>query len=180
MTTEILEKGKCVRCGNSSKNGGKGGRCSSCLAELRRAKKTPGTYQHEHKLADDSLRRQDGKTKQSSKKSSGRGTRDSIISQVRSAYKKYGKSTTLSPDRKDNKKGYAASNTRMVPAKLNRGRHNVDSKKLNAWKNKMKKHNIDWEDLSTLLQAHAYEQGNYELAKSLELLDLDQMFKFSE
>lgn len=178
--TEILEKSGCVRCGKPSKNGGKGGRCSSCLKKLAANKKKPGHYLHSHKLADDALKRQDGKTETASKKSKGRGTRASIIKQVNAAYKKHGKDTTLSPDRKSNDSGYSAKNTRMVPKKLNRGRHNVDQKKLKAWKSKMKKHNIDWDDLSTLLQAHAYETGQHELLKSLEILDLNDLFNSPE
>ena len=106
---EPLEK-KCPRCGKPSADpSNPSGRCSSCLKKLRTNKKKPGHYLHEHKLADDALRRQDGKTKQSSKKTSGRGDRKSIIKQVRNAYSRHGKGTTLSPDRKDNSKGISGA-----------------------------------------------------------------------
>ena len=54
-------------------------------------------------------------------------------------------------DRKDNKKGYASSNTRTVPHKLGIGAHKVDGKKLSAWKKKKKslKKNLDEYGLST-------------------------------
>ena len=116
MSTELsqieeLEKGKCVRCGGKT-SGGKGGRCATCLAKLRRAKKTPGSAQRAQTKADDALRRQKGKNGTAHKKSSGLGSRDSIVKQTQSAEKKTGQK--LSPDRKQNGLGYAASNTRMV------------------------------------------------------------------
>ncbi len=176
---EELRKGfKCVRCSNSVST--KGGRCTSCKKTLRTAKKKPGTYQHEHKLADDALRRQEGKTKQSTKKTKGRGTRKSLIGQIRSAYKKHGKNTTLSPDRKSNSAGYGASNTRLVPKKLNRGRHNVDSKKLANWRDKVKKHDLEYEEFLTLLRARAQKNHDQELVKALEDMrpeDLQELIK---
>lgn len=168
---EILEKAKCVRCGKPNASGTKGGRCSACLKKLKTAKKTPGTYQHEHKLADDALRRQNGKNGTASKKSKGRGTRKGIISKVRAAYKKYGKKTTLSPDRKNNSEGYSSSNTRMVPKKLNRGRHHVDGKKLKAW---MKKSEIDADDFVALFLAKAYETDTA-LGEALGSLSAEEM-----
>ena len=170
---EDLEKGGCVRCGKPSKGGGKGGRCGSCLSKLKSDKKKPGHWQRAQTQADSALRRQDGKNGTASHKSSGRGNRKSIVKQMQSAEKKTGEK--LSPDRKDNGKGYAADNTRAVPEKLNRGRHKVDSKKLANWKKKLKKHNIDMDDLSTLFSARAYEMGNEEMAKTLEILSLDKI-----
>lgn len=172
---EILEK-KCPRCGGASASkSNPSGRCSACLKKLRTAKKTPGHWQRAQTKADDALRRQKGKNGTASKKSSGLGNRSSIVKQTQSAEKKTGEK--LSPDRKNNSKGYAAKNTRMVPEKLNRGRHKVDPKKLAAWKKKLKKHNIDVYDLQTLLQAKCLENGNEELFKSLEVLDLGRMFE---
>jgi hypothetical protein len=151
LQKQSLNKGshKCVRCSNSVST--KGGRCSSCLAKLKRAKKTPGSSQRAQTKADDALRRQDGKNGTASHKSKGRGTRASIVKQTQSAEKKTGQK--LSPDRKNNGKGYAAKNTRMVPEKLNRGRHKVDPKKLSAWRKKVRKCNITEEDFINLLRA---------------------------
>ena len=171
---DTLEKSNCVRCGKPSKNGGKGGRCSACLSKLKTAKKTPGHWQRAQTKADDALRRQDGKNGTASHKSSGRGKRDSIVKQTQSAEKKTGQK--LSPDRKNNDKGYAAANTRMVPEKLNRGRHKVDPKKLANWKKRLKKAGLDLDDLSTLLQSKLYHLGNEELAKTLEIIDLERVF----
>src|ERR1035437_4201725 len=144
---EVLEKGKCVRCGGKTSDG-KGGRCAACLKKLRVAKKTPGSAQRAQTKADDSLRRQKGKNGTAHKKTSGLGSRKSIVKQMQSAEKKTGQK--LSPDRKDNSKGYAASNVRAVPEKLNRGRHHVDPKKLAAWKKKLKKSELDTASLYTL------------------------------
>ena len=173
---EVLEKGKCVRCGGKT-SGGKGGRCAACLAKLRTAKKTPGSAQRAQTKADDSLRRQAGKNGTASKKKSGLGSRKEIVKKIQSAEKKTGQK--LSPDRVNNSKGYASSNVRAVPEKLNVGRHKVDPKKLANWKKRLKK-NIDMtiDDFKTLLTAKAYELGNEDLAKSIENMPEDVLFKF--
>ena len=168
---EPLEK-KCPRCGKSSANGSNpAGRCSSCLKKLKTAKKKPGTYQHEHKLADDALRRQKGKNGTAHKKSKGLGSRKSIISKVRAGYAKHGKGTTLSPDRKNNSEGYSSGNTRMVPKNLNRGRHKVNNKKLKAW---MKKSMVDEDDFVAMFLAKAYETDPA-LGMALEDLTTEEM-----
>lgn len=166
---EILEL-NCPRCGKASANkSNPSGRCSSCLKKLATNKKKPGHYLHNHKVADDALRRQKGKNGTASKKSKGLGSRKSIIRQTKAAEKKTGQ--VLSPDRKDNKKGYSAGNVRMVPPKLNKGRHKVDPKKLSAWKKRLKKCELDEEQFLILLQAKALENNNESLVKSLDGLD---------
>lgn len=153
---ETLVK-KCPRCGGASANASNpSGRCSSCLKKLAANKKKVGHYLHEHRVADDALRRQAGKNGTASKKTRGTGTRQEIIDKVKRAEKKAGR--TLSPDRKDNSKGYASSNVRMVPEKLNRGRHTVDPKKLAAWKKSLKKSNLGAEELFALVLAHLEER----------------------
>ena len=165
---EVLEKA-CPRCGKPSKNSGNSaGRCSSCLKKLASNKKKPGHWQRAQTKADDALRRQDGKNGTASHKSSGRGSRESIVKQTQTAEKKTGQK--LSPDRKNNAQGYAAKNTRMVPEKLNRGRHKVDPKKLANWRKKLNKHDITIEEFGTLLRAKALNT-NEELFKSIELMD---------
>jgi hypothetical protein len=164
----------CPRCGKTSANkSNPAGRCRSCLNKLSANKKKPGHWQRAQTKADDALRRQDGKNGTASHKSKGRGSRASIVKQTQAAEKKTGQK--LSPDRKNNSHGYAAKNTRMVPEKLNRGRHTVDPKKLAAWKKKLKKHDIDPEDFMTLLRAKALEQGNENLEKTLQLLDIEKI-----
>lgn len=172
---EALEKA-CPRCGKPSADpSNPSGRCSACLKKLRENKKKPGHYLHEHKLADDALKRQDGKTNTSSKKSNGRGSRKSIIRQVRNAYNKHGKGTTLSPDRKNNDKGYSSSNTRMVPQKLNRGRHNVNNKKLKNWQKKLKKADVTFDVFKALVSAKALEHNDEYLYSQIKDLTLDQL-----
>lgn len=164
----------CPRCGKPSKNSGNSsGRCSSCLSKLASNKKKVGHYLHEHKVADDALRRQKGKNGTAHKKSSGLGSRKSIISQTRSAEARTGQ--VLSPDRKDNSKGYSASNTRMVPPELNRGRHHVDKKKLAAWKKKLKKTEVTEEELYTYILAKAV---GTELATELEQMSPTDVMAF--
>jgi hypothetical protein len=164
---EPLEK-KCPRCGGKSASGKPSGRCSACLKKLKTAKKTPGHWQRAQTKADDALRRQKGKNGTAHKKSSGLGSRDSIVKQTQSAEKKTGQK--LSPDRKNNGLGYASSNTRMVPEKLNRGRHHVDPKKLRAWKKRLKKSELEVEDFYTLLKAKANETADTALLELLKNL----------
>ena len=171
--TEILEK-KCPRCGGASANkGNASGRCSACLKKLSSNKKKPGHWQRAQTKADDALRRQKGKNGTASKKTSGLGSRKSIVKQTQAAEKKTGEK--LSPDRKNNSKGYAAKNTRMVPEKLNRGRHTVDPKKLRAWKKKLKKSEIDTASLYTLMKAKYQDNAEVtELLKSIGPDGLEQ------
>ena len=149
---EVLEK-KCPRCGAATH--GKAERCAKHKKQLRDNKKKPGHWQRAQTKADDALRRQKGKNGTASKKHSGLGSRKSIVKQTQSAEKKTGEK--LSPDRKNNSKGYAASNTRLVPEKLNRGRHHVDEKKLRNWRKKLKKHDIGVEEFYTLMKAKAVD-----------------------
>lgn len=164
----------CPRCGGASANkSNPSGRCRKHLNKLAHDKKKPGHWQRAQTKADDALRRQKGKNGTAHKKSKGLGTRDSIVKQTQSAEKKTGQK--LSPDRVNNAHGYAAKNTRMVPEKLNRGRHKVDPKKLANWKKRLKKHNMEPEDFMTLLRAKAFEAGNESLEKSLNILDIERL-----
>src|SRR5271157_5812736 len=99
---EELEK-SCPRCGSASANSSNpAGRCRKHLNKLKHDKKTPGHWQRAQTKADDSLRRQAGKNGTAHKKTSGLGTRASIVAQTKSAEKKTGQK--LSPDRKNNGK----------------------------------------------------------------------------
>src|SRR5690606_6529539 len=96
-----------------------------------------------------------------------------IVKQTQAAEKKTGEK--LSPDRKNNAKGYASSNTRMVPEKLNRGRHHVDPKKLRAWKKRLKKHDLSTEEFYTLMKSKAADSEFLsELLKNMEPEVLEQ------
>ena len=176
QTLETLEK-KCPRCGAASADSSNpSGRCSACLKKLAANKKKPGHWQRAQTKADDALRRQKGKNGTAHKKSSGLGNRASIVKQTQSAEKKTGEK--LSPDRKNNGKGYAASNTRMVPEKLNRGRHHVDEKKLRNWKKKLKKSEIDTASLYTLMKAKYAD--NDEIQELLKAIGPDGLEQYIE
>jgi hypothetical protein len=145
----------------------------SCLKKLASNKKKPGHWQRAQTQADGALRRQDGKNGTASKKSKGRGTRKEIVSKMQNAEKKTGQK--LSADRKSNDKGYASSNVRAVPEKLNRGRHHVDPKKLRAWKKKLKKSDLSIEQFYTLMKAKfAADEAVSDLIKSLGPDGLEQ------
>jgi hypothetical protein len=116
------------------------------------------------------LRRQKGKNGTAHKKSSGLGSRASIVKQTQSAEKKTGEK--LSPDRKNNAKGYAAKNTRMVPEKLNRGRHHVDGKKLRAWQKRLKKCDTSDDEFYTYVLAKATDMQYSNPEGVAELLTL--------
>lgn len=174
---EPLEKA-CPRCGGSSKNSGNSsGRCSKCLKKLSTNKKKPGHWQRAQTKADDALRRQDGKNGTASHKSSGRGTRASIVKQMQSAEKKTGQK--LSPDRMNNKHGYAQSNVRAIPEHLNRGRHKADSKKLATWRKKLKKSKLTFDNFKTLMKAKAIENDCECLLKHIEALSYQAFIELS-
>jgi len=158
----------CVRCGKNVPGGGSGARCKACLAKLRKRKLDPHRHEHFDKLASDARRRESG-TGKSSKKTKGVGTTKEIVKKMKEGYKKYGTSTTLSPDRIDNSKGYSASNVRVAPKTLNRGVHKIDPKKLADWKKKVKKSNIDLDDLQKSCIQKAYDLGQSEVAIALEI-----------
>jgi len=173
---EVLEK-KCPRCGGASANSSNpSGRCSKCLKALKTAKKTPGHWQRAQTKADDALRRQKGKNGTAKKKSKGLGSRASIVKQTQSAEKKTGQK--LSPDRKNNSEGYAAKNTRMVPEKLNRGRHHVDGKKLRAWQKRLKKSDTSDDEFYTYVLAKAEQEGNQELLTLLHDMHPNDLSNF--
>jgi hypothetical protein len=175
---EPLEK-KCPRCGAASADSSNpSGRCSACLKKLRTAKKTPGHWQRAQTKADDALRRQKGKNGTAHKKSKGLGTRASIVKQTQSAEKKTGQK--LSPDRKNNSEGYAAKNTRMVPEKLNRGRHHVDGKKLRAWQKRLKKSETEYDEFYTYLLAKAEQSGDEQLLTLLHDMHYNDVARFIE
>ena len=168
---ELLKS--CPRCGSASANkSNPSGRCSACLKKLAANKKKPGNYLHNHKVADDAIRRQEGRNGSSPKKKSGHGTRKEIIDKVKSEEKKTGQVVSL--DRKDNKKGYTPSNVRGVDPKLNRGRHKVDPKKLAAWKKKLKKHNIELDELMQILLMKSSTYNQADIESALILLDPEE------
>ena len=147
---EILEKSKCVRCGTSVAGGGPGVRCGTCRKKLNSARQTPGSTERAQTLAQQAIRREthgNGTSKTHSTNTAESNAK--LAAKMKSAEEKAGEK--LSPDRKDNKKGYKSSNVRGVPPALNRGRHNVDPKKLAEWKSKLKKSGLTTAELTALI-----------------------------
>lgn len=173
---ELEELSKaCPRCGGKSANSSNpSGRCSACLKKLASNKKKSGHWQRAQTKFDDAKRRENGKNGTASKKSKGRvKSRKQFVGKFQSDEKKTG--AKLSPDRKDNNSGYASSNVRNVPEKLNRGRHHVDPKKLRAWKKKLKKSEIDTASLYTLMKSKYADNAEItELLKSIGPDGLEQ------
>ena len=156
------------------------------LSKLKRERKTPGHKERAQQQVLQAKRRerggkgttagQNGKSGHSSGHM--KGNQGAPVKRYQSSEKKAG--TKLSPDRKDNNKGYAAGNVRNIPQKLNRGRHKADEKKVKDWKKKLKKHNISVEDFTLLLRAKALQNGREDLEKALRYLDLDLIFNNAE
>jgi hypothetical protein len=170
---EVLNK-KCPRCGKASANpNNPAGRCRKHLNQLKRNKKTPGHWQRAQTKFDDAMRRQNGANGTANYKSKGRATsRKKFVRNFQRAEKRVGQK--LSPDRKNNSRGYESKNIRYVPEHLNRGRHSVDAKKLAAWKKRLKKTNLSPEDFATILVIKYFPEElsskQQTLAKSLALL----------
>jgi hypothetical protein len=106
------------------------------------------------------LRRQAGKNGTAPGTSKGNGTRKEVVDKIQRAEKKTGQK--LSPDRKNNDKGYSSSNVRAIPERMNVGRHNADEKKIKEWKKRLKKCDITTEELATLIAAKILEEENVE------------------
>ena len=172
---EDLNKSKCVRCGSDVPGGTKGSRCRSCMDKLTSLRKKPGSKERAWRKADGAVRRQKGKNGTAPGTSTGNGDWSSIAKQHQRAEKKANQK--LSPDRKNNEHGYSAKNTRAIPEKLNRGRHNADTKKISKWRKSLKKHNISIDDFSTLLLAKALEKKDDRLYKFLRLYDFEKIIE---
>lgn len=168
-----LEKGsysKCTRCGKPSN--GKS-RCKACLSKLASKRKTPGSKERSWQHADQALRRERGGSGTTTGgHKNGHGNRQEIQRKMRAAEKKTG--SKLSLDRKNNERGYESKNTRAIPQSLNRGRHKVDSKKLNSWKKRLKKANLSADDLFTLMKAKALNAQNEQQLTLLQSLSLSE------
>jgi len=151
------------------------------LAKLRRERKTSGSKERSYQQILQAKRREKGgpgtKAGQNGKKghSSGHMKSDTATAVKRYQNAEKEKGTKLSIDRKNNNKGYEGNNTRLVPQKLNRGRHNIDKKKLSEWKKRLKKHSIELDDLLLLAKALAEDRGQEMLAKAIDELTLSDV-----
>lgn len=110
--------------------------------------------------------------------SSGKMSSDtgSAVKRIQGKEKKTG--TNLSLDRKNNMRGYEGKNTRLVPKKLNQGRHHVDGKKLKDWKKKLKKSELDMDEFVTLLHSKILEKGHEELIEPLKIIDIERLIDY--
>lgn len=166
---------KCPRCGAPSANpNNPSGRCKACLKELAENKKKVGHWQRAQTKFDDAKRREEGKNGTAKKKHKDKvGSRKEFVKRFQEAERKAGEK--LSPDRIDNDGGYASRNVRMVPERLNRGRHTVDKNKLKEWRKRMKKSGIDYDELYTLLKSKAYETGDESLLNLVKSLSPESL-----
>lgn len=153
-------------------------RYKAMLAKLRSERKRSGSQERAMQQVLQAKRREKGgsgtRAGQNGKKGHSKGHMKSDTASAVNSYKKKEKKagTKLSIDRKDNNRGYESENTRVVPQHLNRGRHNVDPKKLAQWKKRLKKHDLSVEQLLLLAKSLAENKGQEELAKSVDDLIL--------
>jgi hypothetical protein len=175
-TEELIKS--CPRChGKSANPSNPQGRCSACLKKLAANKKKPGHWQRAQTKFDDAKRRENAKNGTAHYKSKGRvKSRKAFVSKVQNAEKKTGEK--LSPDRVDNSRGYEGKNTRMVPEKLNRGRHHVDGKKLRAWQKRLKKTDLTDDQFYTMILAKAQETNDTALLSLLDDMHPNDLVNF--
>jgi hypothetical protein len=100
----------------------------------------------------------------------------SAVKRIQGKEKKTG--ANLSLDRKNNMRGYEGKNTRLVPQKMNQGRHHVDGKKLKNWKKKLKKTDLEQDQFLTLLRSKLLEKGYGELADLIKVIDIDRFIDY--
>lgn len=151
---EILQKSKCVRCGTEVSGGGPGVRCAACRKKLNRARQTVGHPERAQNKAQQARRRENHGNGTATPKSNGKSESNAKLAEsFKNAEERAGEK--LSPDRKKNSKGYSSKNTRHIPEKANRGRHNADPKKLKEFRERLKKANITEEELATLVALKA-------------------------
>lgn len=156
MANEILEKSKCVRCNTDVPGGGPGVRCGACRKKLNSARQTVGHPERAQNKAQQARRRENHGNGTATPKSKGKSESNAkLASSFENAEKKAGEK--LSPDRKKNSNGYAADNTRHIPEKANRGRHNADPKKLKEFRDRLKKTGLTTAELAALVYSKVQE-----------------------
>jgi len=149
---EILEKSKCVRCSNDVPGGGPGARCRTCRNKLNAARQKVGSKERAWNKAEQARRRENHGNGKATPKSKGKSESNAkLAASFQAAEKKAGEK--LSPDRKDNGSGYASKNTRHIPEKANRGRHEADPKKLKEFRDRLKKTGLTTDEFAAILVA---------------------------
>jgi len=155
---EVLEKSRCVRCGTEVPGGGPGVRCGACRKKLNAARQTVGHPERAQNKAQQARRRENHGNGTATPKSKGKSESNAkLAASFENAEKKAGEK--LSPNRKDNSKGYSSSNTEHVGEKLNIGRHKVDPKKLKGFKDRLKKTGLTTAELAALVYSKAQEDS---------------------
>lgn len=152
------------------------------LNKLKSERKKPGSKERAYQQVLQAKRREKGGKGVKAGHDGNGHSKGRMTTKTGSAVKRYQSSekkagTKLSIDRKDNKKGYAAGNTRNIPQKLNRGRHKADPKKVENWRKKLKKSELTIDDFKTLLMAKALHSGNENLASSIEGVTEEQLLQ---
>lgn len=154
------------------------------LNKLKNERKTPGSKERGYQQVLQAKRRENGQpgTKAGSNGSKGH-SKNKMKTDTGTAVKRYQNSekkagTKLSIDRKNNSEGYGSGNTRNIPQKLNRGRHNADEKKVKEWKKKLSKSDMTLDDLYTLMVAKAVTKKDEQLLKALRDIDTATLAQF--
>jgi len=145
------------------------------LNKLKAARKKPGHKERaQQQILQAKRRERGGSGTKTGNGHSGKmdGEHSTKVKQYQNSEKKAG--TKLSPDRKDNSKGYQSGNVRNVPQKLNRGRHHVDEKKLKDWKKRLKKSELNIDQFVTLLRTKMLEKGYEEMAELMKIIDIER------
>ena len=161
VANEILEKSKCVRCETEVSGGGPGVRCGACRKKLNAARQTVGHPERAQVKSQQSRRRENHGNGTATPKSKGKSESNAkLAASFQNAEKKAGEK--LSPNRKDNSKGYSSSNVEHVEEKLNVGRHKVDPKKLKQFRDRLKKTGLTTAELAALVYSKVQENEDTE------------------
>ena len=149
------------------------------LNKLKRDRKTKGHKERAYQAVTQAKRRERGGKGTKAGKGGNGHSKGKMTQSTGSAVKNFQNSEKksnekLSPDRRDNSKGYGSGNVRNIPQRLNRGRHNADEKKVKAWKKKLKKYNITVDDFMTLLHSKALHKNDHRLSELLDLIDIEK------
>lgn len=162
---EIVEDAKMLAKGPNYWKDKNPAKYKKMLGKLKRERKTPGSKERAHQELQQAKRRERGGSGTTTGDGHKKGKFNGDYAKRRKAFQNSEKKTgtKLSPDRKDNSKGYHSSNTRLVPQKLNRGRHHVDGKKLSEWKKKVKKCELSDEQFELLIKAKLSEIDDQDL-----------------
>lgn len=153
------------------------------LNKLKRDRKTPGHQERATQQILQAKRRERGSKGTTAGQNGKSGhSKNHMKTKTGTAVKNFQNSekkakTKLSIDRVKNSEGYGKGNTRNVPQHLNRGRHNVDNKKLKQWRDRLKKTELSDDDFITAMTARALEKGDDKLANLIQVSSFENILK---